>query len=110
MVTRRWQCGSRGGGGGSTAAAASLAAEATAWQKCNFSGSRSVFENAVAAWWWWQQQQCVGGGSMACADNNFNRHNDDDDRLLFVPLLQGRGEGGVRGLAACIAGNCCNGR
>ncbi len=61
------------------AAAASFAAEAAAWQKCNFSGSSSAFGNAVAAWRWQQQQRCVGGGSMACADNNFNHHGDDDD-------------------------------
>ncbi len=59
--------------------AASLAAEAAAWQKCNFSGSRSVFGNAAAAWWWRQQQQCVGSGSMVYADTNFNCHDDNDD-------------------------------
>ncbi len=70
MVARRWQCGSRGGGGGSTAPAASLAAEAAAWQKCNFSSSRSAYGNVAAMWRWQQQHQCVGGGSMVCADNN----------------------------------------
>ncbi len=79
MVTRRWQCGSRGGDGGSTAVAASLAVEAAAWQKWDFSASRAAFGNAAAVWWWQQQQQCVGGGSMACADNNFNCHDDNDD-------------------------------
>jgi hypothetical protein len=92
------------GGSGSMAAAASLAAEAAAWRKRNFSSSSSPFGNAAAAWWWQQQQRCVGSGSMAYADNNFNCHNDDDDWLLIVPLLQGRGEGWVRGLAACVAG------
>jgi hypothetical protein len=88
------------------AAAASLAAEAAAWRKRDFSSSSSAFWNAVAVWWW----QHVGGSSMACADNNFNRHDDNDDWLLIVPLLQGRGEGWVRGLAACIAGGHCDGR
>jgi hypothetical protein len=61
------------------AAAASLAAEAAAWQKRNFSGCSSAFGNAAAVWKWQQQQRRVGGGSMACADNNFNRHDGDDD-------------------------------
>jgi hypothetical protein len=44
-------------------AAASLAAEAAAWQKRNFSGSSSRFGSAVAAWWWRRQQRCIDGGS-----------------------------------------------
>ncbi len=79
MVAWHWQRGSRGGGGGSTVVVASLAAEAAAWWKHNFSGSRSVFGNAAAAWGWRQQQWCVGGSSMECADSNFNRHDDNDD-------------------------------
>ena len=47
---------------------------------------------------------------MAYADNNFNRHIDNDDWLLIVPLLQGRGEGGVKGLAAWVAGGHCDGQ
>jgi hypothetical protein len=45
--------------------AASLAAEAVAWQKRNFSGSSSAFENAAGVWWWGWQQPCVSDGSMA---------------------------------------------
>jgi hypothetical protein len=46
---------------------------------------------------------------MAYADNNLNHHDDNDDWVLIVPLLRGRGEGGGRGLAACITGGCWNG-
>ncbi len=60
-------------------AAASLAAEAAAWQKRDFSGSNSVFGNAAVAWWWQQQQWCVGGSRMAYADYNFNQQDDNDD-------------------------------
>jgi hypothetical protein len=83
-------------------AAASLAAEAAAWRKHDFSSSSSSFGNAAAAWWWQRQQQCVGSGSMAYADNDFNRHDGNDDSLLVVPLLQGSIEGGGRGLAAML--------
>jgi hypothetical protein len=56
-------------------AAASLAAEAAAWRKRNFSGSSSTVGSVVAVW----RQRRVGGGSVAYADNNCNGHNDDDD-------------------------------
>jgi hypothetical protein len=110
VVVRRLPRVGKGGGSGSTVVAASLTVEAAAWQKRNFSSSSSAFGNAAAAWWWRRQQRCVGGGSMAYADNNFNRHIDNDDWLLIVPLLQGRGEGRGRGLAACVAGGHCDGR
>ncbi len=51
------------GGGSAAAAEASLAAEATAWRKCDFSGSGSTLESAVVAWRR-QWQHSVGGGSV----------------------------------------------
>ncbi len=77
MVARQWQRGS-GGGGGSTAAAASLAAEAAAWQKCNFCNSDSALGNAVAAWRR-RRQRSLAGGSMAYADEDCNSNDDNND-------------------------------
>ncbi len=79
MVAWQWQRGGRGGGGSSMVAVASLAVEAAAWWKRNFSNSNSPFGSAAAAWLQRWQEQGVGGGSVAFADNNFNCHNDDDD-------------------------------
>ncbi len=79
MVAQRWQHGSRGGGGRSMGAVASLAVEAAAWQKRNFSGSSSAFGSATAAWRRQWQQRGIGGGSVVYADNNCNGHDDDND-------------------------------
>ncbi len=55
QAPRRWQHGGSGGSGGrgSVVAAASLAAEAAAWQMCNFEGGGNALGSAVAA----QQQE-----------------------------------------------------
>jgi hypothetical protein len=60
-------------------AAASLAVEAAAWQKRNFSSSSKAFGNEVAAWWRRWQQRPVGSGSMSYANNNFNPYKDDNN-------------------------------
>ncbi len=61
------------------AAVASLAAEAVAWRKRNFSDSSSAFGSAAAAWRQRWQQCGIGGSSKAYADNNCNSHNNDND-------------------------------
>ncbi len=60
-------------------AAASLAVEAAAWQKHDFSSSSSTFGSAVAAWRQRRCQRGIGGSSVAYADDDFNGHNDNDD-------------------------------
>ncbi len=60
-------------------AVASLAAEAAALWKRNYSDSSSAFGSAAAVWWRQWQKPGISGGSVGYADNNFNCHDDDDD-------------------------------